>query len=713
MSSQFSYTLPSGSNYVVFGPDNATQRDADVVFYTQVASGSLIGYSAGQTLSNTNLQLAPFEWSRLIRGTAGVSGIEVNQVLSTKIDILNNIMASLLGDAKNGLEQLSQSQNQNTPLYNNTVDILGNIVSGGLALRNGYYGNATTDNGYAFVSSNIDIPVLYSILNNLPHVTDMPDLSLEPVQDAINGADLIKAKGTLLGLDSVGILDPSQVQALQAQISNLVGQDASTISNDKGIGKYGLTCYQLEKVGYIKPWTSRFLDQNPSLFESTMNSPGVWTSKNGINSLDDLLANDNVQNLIQNELMTSGYASINASGIVTQAAQSTVGANGSWIYTSSGLQPTTDMTMVGGDMGLLGQILLSANADYSTLSSGVLNADSPTDINLTRYDYSSGRNTILNKNSQNLGAVTSNASVFGPEATSMWAIAGGTSALTSLLTIGAVGSGKSVVNQLAGLPLYLSPLNLGYAAAGIPTMVNNFTNFGSVGLYGLPLTQQASKIVGQMNTYGRAAQYGMSFVNNVMNGASPTTLISGLTGLAGMNALAFSNFGVNSNLINLQGLTGSLNALANADSLGSIAGGLTALSSSVGGFNGMQGLTNNLGNFTMLANTFGGLGSLLGGAVFGGLFGGGDPLITGTKQAPGYTNTVDRSTVNYAVTSILGNPKITPPVFEYPSASSAANNADVSYAKNMLQSLGVTGITGSSGVPIYTQDQINKQLPAG
>ena len=50
--SQFEYTLPSGSQFKVVGPAGATQTQADRVFYEQVAAGSLVGYTAGQTLTS-------------------------------------------------------------------------------------------------------------------------------------------------------------------------------------------------------------------------------------------------------------------------------------------------------------------------------------------------------------------------------------------------------------------------------------------------------------------------------------------------------------------------------------------------------------------------------------------------------------------------------------------------------------------------------------
>lgn len=77
----FKYTLPSGKEFEVQGPPGATQEQADRIFYTQVASGSLVDYTPGQTLTSTELALAKFNLSRLDRGTAGVEDTVVLSIV--------------------------------------------------------------------------------------------------------------------------------------------------------------------------------------------------------------------------------------------------------------------------------------------------------------------------------------------------------------------------------------------------------------------------------------------------------------------------------------------------------------------------------------------------------------------------------------------------------------------------------------------------------
>jgi hypothetical protein len=78
----FKYTLPSGSQYTMSAPQGTTQATADFVFYTQVAAGALVGYTAGQTLSSAETKLASFELSRQDRDTAGVPSSTILSIIS-------------------------------------------------------------------------------------------------------------------------------------------------------------------------------------------------------------------------------------------------------------------------------------------------------------------------------------------------------------------------------------------------------------------------------------------------------------------------------------------------------------------------------------------------------------------------------------------------------------------------------------------------------
>ena len=97
--SKFEYTLPSGATFVVNGPANATQAEADRIFYEQVAAGSLVGYEPNQTLTSQSVTATKFALSRLDRGTAGVDEAPILAVIGDLITVGGeSTVASLFED---------------------------------------------------------------------------------------------------------------------------------------------------------------------------------------------------------------------------------------------------------------------------------------------------------------------------------------------------------------------------------------------------------------------------------------------------------------------------------------------------------------------------------------------------------------------------------------------------------------------------------------
>jgi len=138
-------------------------------------------------------------------------------------------------------------------------------------------------------------------------------LTTTPVgPNPINVADFAK---TIPAVNAIGPMDSAQVTGVLAQAKNLVGQSASTISNAKGIGEFGLNIQQLETAGYVKPGISNLLAQGASSIVAVAKSPSIWTGKGGIQGLSGLLASPSTQGLIQQDLMTKGVAGLGAVGI--------------------------------------------------------------------------------------------------------------------------------------------------------------------------------------------------------------------------------------------------------------------------------------------------------------------------------------------------------------------------------------------------------------
>lgn len=552
--SQFKYTLPSGSEWLVNGPDGATQAQADKIFYEQVASGSLVGYTAGQTLSSAPTKITNFELSRLDRGTAGV-----------------------------------------------------------------------------------DNAAILSVIQGLPIVAGVPNLNNTALQNPINQADVILAQGTDLQPQAVGPLPGSTVQKLLAQISNIVDQDSTVMTNDKGLGKYGFTAYQLEQAGYVKPGTSAtYFADDPAAFVDVMNTPSVWTGKDGVVGSEELLTDENLQNYIQTVIMQQSYDSLVAAGTIIPPTTEPVSASQGTVYTTSGLQTASALTIIGSSSASLGAIsnlaasgllagttlsnLLSTPlTNLATLGSGALSNLSIT--SLSNLNFSSLLTSQVNGQ---LSSLIGNASKFGPELTSLWSKSGGLDSLNGLGT------------QLSNLNLS----NLSLPNINLNEITTSLTNIipGSLG-----------NLTGSLDIFGKASDFAANFGN-------PLDKLSSLGNLGSIGNLGSLNLGSLSSL-NL----GSLSSL-NLGGLSSLAG---------------------LGNLSSLAN----LGSLASLGSLGDLFGGGGDLVSGTQVAGGFNNTVNRKTVDAAFTRILGSSKIPSPIFEYPSLPSVAQRLDITQAQNFLKNL--------------------------
>jgi len=337
---QFKYTLPSGAKFTVDAPAGTTQTQADLVFYQQVASGSLIGYQSGQALTSAFSNVTSFELSRQQRGTAGVDNL-----------------------------------------------------------------------------------VVLSIIANLPTTAILPTLSNIPLVNPINQADVVNIGFTP---DSVGPLDPTTVKALLAQLVAQVDQPADVVTQEIGLGQYGLSLSQLERAGVVKAGiAARFgnddpIDMpNPSNFVALLKTPTIWTGKDGLNSINDLLSNPIKQGQIQVDLMKQSFTSLTAAGLITNPAGAPVNLNTGQVF-----------TQVNGAIGSLQtlspQALLTGvnNVQTAVLNVGtnIGNAVSSLGTNITNSANAAigQASAVATQVKENVGALVQNASKFGTQATDLW-----------------------------------------------------------------------------------------------------------------------------------------------------------------------------------------------------------------------------------------------------------------------------------------------------
>ena len=122
-------------------------------------------------------------------------------------------------------------------------------------------------------------------------------------------------------------------QAAKAAYVNPTDQDGNLLPNwqlnidgdpvyvgseiaSRGIGVYGQTPANLVLTGYLKPGTLNLITE-PSLTITVLNTPAVWTGKQGIESLIDYLDNPILQNIAQTDIMNGAFQGLINAGVIT------------------------------------------------------------------------------------------------------------------------------------------------------------------------------------------------------------------------------------------------------------------------------------------------------------------------------------------------------------------------------------------------------------
>jgi conjugal transfer/entry exclusion protein len=419
-------------------------------------------------------------------------------------------------------------------------------------------------------TAGVDTQAILALVNNVPSTTGVPALVNTPLTNPINQANLVTIAQDQLPATAIGPLGSTQVQGILAQIANLVDQPAHIMTDDKGVGQYGLSCEQLEQAGYVKPNTWRRFIFDPAPLTSVLASPGIWSGKEGIVSAAQFLANPAAQTRAMTSLLQDGYLGLVSGGIITPATTQAITAT-------------------------VGQVYTATNSVVSSLT-----------------------NTAIG----DVGALVTNAGRFGSAATAAWSQATGSlSGITSLL------SG----NSTAGLTASLSSLTGSFNTA-----------VGSIG-------QNINSLSNALDISGKAGKFATAFSN-------PTDALNNLA----TNAVGQVNVAI-------------------ASVTGQVTNAIDTVNSQI------TNVTNTIDKLSNLSTQD--LEKIFQGGV-------GD-LVAKVETAAGYTNTVNRGTLDVAFSKILGSSKIPLPAFELPSANSISLNAltDVSAANNILQNLKSQGGT--------------------
>jgi hypothetical protein len=185
-------------------------------------------------------------------------------------------------------------------------------------------------------TAGVDDVVILAIVNGLPTVANIPSLVNVPLTNPITQASIAEINATGFTAPAIGSLTSNQTLALMAQVASTVSQPATVITNETGVGSYGLDCQQLEMAGYVKPGTwQQFIQTGRSTLIDVLNAPGIWTGLGGINTLTEFLANSEAQNTAQATLMVNGYNSLQAAGVITTPAAQSVSAVVGQVFTGT------------------------------------------------------------------------------------------------------------------------------------------------------------------------------------------------------------------------------------------------------------------------------------------------------------------------------------------------------------------------------------------
>ena len=849
----FNYTLASGDRFTLRAPTGTTQGQADAVFYSQVAAGSLVGYLPGQTLSGGLAQITKFQLSRLDRGTAGVDDIallsvvaglpvisaalpsSINTALTNPVNVGNvvgivsdgsgynngsNLNAPEIGPLSSAQVQAVQAQIINfvnqpanavvvPSTFNTNTNV--NTYPGGLG-QYGLNGSQLEQAGYLkpgisnFITDgneSITGPTTFPI-NHAPlyyYVTGVSGTTFtwqsvggwykaptDPTwctfmddyavwvggtQDVtinvyrfnltfpttgtytINlstdniGSIAIEGVGTFsydsffdyktfttpsitagtytvtLSISNLGgpagiaaqILKPdtSELWNTLSIISNSVNPNGYTYGGPFTFDGNGIIppipasydipgtyqYYGIFSTGHTFTWTNfitwdgsigpNYIERTPGNFVQVLGAPGVWTGKDGINSLNSLLNSPLIQNIAQTTLMQNAYNQLTATGVITPPVSQPSISQGQ-IYTQSGLQQVSAISLaVNSALSVPGPVqsalsnfpavalTSAAVAITSSLVNGAINninsgADSTVSDNTTRQV-----NSIVTGTTASL---ISTASKFGTIAVDSYVTSKLGNNVASQVVNNYINKGINQVTNAVTNSVNATVTNLLNGNATINTnaidSLAKSSDFASIASDpGAAIDKLTTNIT---DTISGAADKVTNFVENAGSNLSdaitnvdPTSLLTNPAVLG----IAEKALGISGNdAKNINTAVKLIGAFATG---GPIGVGLSLLGGS-GITSALTGLLGGSGALSSLTS----LGSIPGlGSVVGAFMGGGG-LAGPTKQAAGFSNTVNRSTLDAAVVKILGNSKIPTPIYTVPTAKSQAASTNITQAQSFL-----------------------------
>jgi len=308
--SAYTFKTPNGRSFEVKVPQGVTFEQAQAIFKQQADAGGLVGFKIGDVLSAATqaadgLASAQSQLAQAIGGS--LSGVNLNSITAS-IGALGQGAAAqaqaLLAGGAAAFNSITTGASTATAsisaALNGVSTVIANAQRAGIGVLPAVTGALT---GAAATVGSLANNAVKTISGAIGGIPTLP----------INVADFAKQGAALAPIAGLRLSD---VTGVLAQTKNLVGQATGTISNALGAGKFGFDANQLERAGLVKLGTvAAFLAQGEKDLVSVLKSPTVWTGKEGVKSLNNLLNNTALQDKVQQGLMATGLAELKSVGI--------------------------------------------------------------------------------------------------------------------------------------------------------------------------------------------------------------------------------------------------------------------------------------------------------------------------------------------------------------------------------------------------------------
>ena len=232
----------TSKTFAIKGPPGLTREQAFEIFKKQANTGGLVGFKPGETLSAATqaadgLAEAQATLAQAQAGGAGIAGVgnlgSVNAALGQAGGALGGSLASTTA----GLTAIVG------PATSAVSGALGGTNSGLSSAISLATGVAQTGSALVGAAAKQGSVATTSIQTTNKSITSFP------VTAPINTANFAKVTAGGGALAPIGPMSIPEVNGVLAQAKNLVGQSATTLSNSKGLGSFGLSIGQLETAG--------------------------------------------------------------------------------------------------------------------------------------------------------------------------------------------------------------------------------------------------------------------------------------------------------------------------------------------------------------------------------------------------------------------------------------------------------------------------------